>query len=141
MKMNSKWAIFLGWVFVGLFSIESFAQVEYHYYDTYDEVRVGYRWQRASIFQSNSDAVLNLELTNLQDSAVQVGFSVGFYRDNQLVLESPDNKVCLKPGQTRRGLRGDMRFRAEGITLDMIEEEWFSWELFRVEVTGVAGCD
>mgnify|MGYP001108979490 CR=1 FL=1 len=130
----------LGLLFTVLLSKGSAAQVEYHYYDTFDEIRVGFRWQRSHIFQRGSDAVLNLELTNMRDAAVEVTFTVGFYRDHQLILENSDNSICLKPGQRRRGVRGDLRYSAAGINLEMTEKEWFSWEMFHVEVTEVSDC-
>jgi hypothetical protein len=133
--------LFLGLLFAAFFSKGSNAQVEYHYFDTFEEVRVGYRWQRSNLLQRNSDAVLNLELTNQRETAVEVSFVVGFYRDHVLILESSDNKVCLKPGQSRRGVRGDLRYAATGINLGMTEKDWFSWEVFDVEVTEVEGCD
>jgi hypothetical protein len=138
--MRLKQLMLLGFLLAVFFSKGSHAQVEYHYYDTFDEVKVGFRWQRANIFQRNSDAVLNLELTNLKDTAVEVTFTVGFYRDHQLILENSDNKICLKPGQSRRGVRGDLRYSAGGITLDMTEKDWFTWEIFLFEVTEVSDC-
>jgi hypothetical protein len=130
-----------GLVFLTVWACTAAAQVQYHYHETHDTVRVGYRWQRAQLFSRDSDAVLNLELVNQGDAAVEVLFSVGFYRDQQLFLEARDNRICLRPGQTRRGVRGDLRFSATGITLDDTEEAWFSWDLFGVVVREVAGCD
>lgn len=131
----------LGLIFTTFLFSGSNAQVQYHYFDTFDEVRVGYRWQRTNILQRNSDAVLNLELVNQGEAAVEVSFTVGFYRDHLLILENSDNKLCLKPGQSRRGVRGDLRYSAAGINLEMTENEWFSWEVFDVEVTEVEDCD
>jgi hypothetical protein len=109
-------------------------QVEYHYLETQDSIRVEYRWTRANLLNRNSDAVLYLQFTNMNPHPVAITYSVGFYRDQQLFLASEDNEVCLKPGQRRRGSRTDMRFSAEGINMSMIEENWFSWDIFEFDV-------
>jgi hypothetical protein len=109
-------------------------QVEYHYFETQDSVRIEYRWARANLLNRNSDAVLYLQVTNMNPYPVAITYSVGFYRDNQLFLESAENKLCLNPGQRRRGSKTDMRFSAEGINMAMIEEKWFSWDVFEFDV-------
>lgn len=109
-------------------------QVEYHYLETQDSIKVEYRWTRANLLNRNSDAVLYLQFTNMNPHAVAITYSVGFYCDQQLFLASADNEVCLKPGQRRRGSRTDMRFSAEGINMSMIEENWFSWDIFEFDV-------
>lgn len=110
-------------------------QVEYHYFDTRDGIKIEYRWVRASLLDRNSDAVLYLQFTNESKSPVLIDYSVGFYRDDQIIVQSVDNQVGLKPGQRRRGSRSDMRFSAPGINMSMIEEAWFSWDIFKFDVS------
>ena len=112
-------------------------QVEYHYYDTQDSIKIEYRWARANLFDRNSDAVLYLQFTNESTNVVSIDYSVGFYREEQIMVEAPGNKVQLKPGQRRRGSRSDMRFSAPGIDLSMVEEAWFSWDIFKFDVSSV----
>lgn len=115
-------------------------QVEYHYYDTQDSIKIEYRWARANLLNRNSDAVLYLQFTNMGPEPVAITYSLGFYRDHQLFLGSEDNMVCLMPGQRRRGSKSDMRFSAEGINMSMVEEKWFSWDIFEFEVE-VSECE
>lgn len=115
-------------------------QVEYHYFDSLDGVRIDYRWSRANLLNRNSDAILYLQLTNENDHAVKIVYTVGFYRDDQLFLESDSSVLCLNPGQRRRGSRSDMRYSAEGMDMSMTEEEWFSWG-FVVFDAEEASCD
>ena len=129
--------IFLG----AVFSSNVYAQqVEYHYFDLRDGVRVDYRWTRSSLFDRGSDAVLYLQMTNENEFPVKIVFTVGFYRDEQLFVESAQNILCLAPGQRRRGSRSDMRYSADGINLAMTEEEWFSWDINDFDVEE-ASCE
>ena len=109
-------------------------QVEYHFFDKRDGIKIEYRWARANLFDRNSDAVLYLQMTNENEYPVNIVYDLVFYRDEQLYLESAGNTLCLSPGQRRRGSRTDMRFSAEGITLPMIEEDWFDWDLIVFDV-------
>jgi hypothetical protein len=115
-------------------------QVEYHYFDNIDGVRIDYRWSRANLLNRNSDAVLYLQLTNENDHAVKIVYTVGFYRDDQVFMESENSVLCLNPGQRRRGSRSDMRYSAEGLNMEMTEEEGFSWD-FVVFDAEEASCD
>ncbi len=130
-------------LFAGLllgFSQPVSAQVEYTYFDNRDGVLAEYRWQRSHPFKKGSDAMLNIQLTNQSAYSVEVVFSLGFYNDNQLMLESRGNRVCIKPGQRIRGHRAGLRFSAEGISLEMAQAAWFSWDLFDFEVKEVPDC-
>ena len=109
-------------------------QVEYHYFDEKDQVKIEYRWTRSNMLDRNSDAVLYLQITNLNDHPVLISFDLGFYQDDQLFLESKGNTLCLNPGQRRRGSRTDMRFSAPGIGLRQVESDDFSWDMIRFEV-------
>lgn len=110
-------------------------QVEYHYFDTIENVKIEYRWTRANLLSRSSDAVLYLQITNNNDFPVHITYDVGFYQDEQLFLESKDNVICLNPGQRRRGSRTDMRFSAPGIGMDAVEGPDFSWDIivFHIE--------
>ena len=112
------------------------AQVEYQEHETVDNVLVEYRWQRESFFGRDPGAVLNLKLTNLSDAHLEVRFTAGFYRDGRLFMESSEQLHCLKPWESRRGGRGDLRFTAPDVFMSTLEEESFDWDLplFRVEV-------
>ncbi len=129
-----KYLIFL--IFFGaVYSTTAFGQqVEYHYFDLREGVRIDYRWTRASLFDRGSDAVLYLQMTNENDFPVKIVFTVGFYRDEQLFVEGAQNILCLNPGQRRRGGRSDMRYSADGINMVMTEEEWFSWDIIDFDV-------
>lgn len=115
-------------------------QVEYHYFDTKEGVRIEYRWSRANLLDRNSDAVLFLQMTNTNETEVKIVYGIGFYRDDILMLEGVDNVLCLKPGQRRRGSRTDMRFSAPGINMSMVDEEWFSWDIIDFIVVE-SGCE
>lgn len=115
--------------------------VQYHDYDTIDNVRIEYRWQRASFFQRNPPALLNLKLTNLSDAHVEIRFAAGFYRDEQLFFESSEQLYCLEPWESIRGGRASLRFEADGVHMDTTEEDWFSWDMPFIEVRVVDSCD
>ncbi len=128
----------------GLFLIAgktAFAQVEYHVHDTIEEVKVEYRWQRERFFGSDPNAVLNMRLTNLTDDYVVFSFVPAYYRDVVIMYETAEYTACLAPGQTLRGGRAGLRFVADGITMSMVEQEWFSWDIPYVSVEIVDDCD
>ncbi len=122
-------------------STVSVAQVEYHEYDTTDDILIEYRWQRGSFLGRNPDAILNLKMTNLSDETLEVVFTAGFYKDHQLFFESEEQRICLASGESQRGGRAGLRFKAENIKMDTIEEEWFSWDIPFIEVTPVVHCE
>ncbi len=117
------------------------AQVEYKEHETVDNVLVEYRWQRGSFFGRDPNAVLNLKLTNLSDAYLEVRFTAGFYRDGQLFMESTEQVHCLKPWESRRGGRGDLRYTAEDVRMSTLEEESFDWDLPFFTVQVVEGCE
>ncbi len=119
----------------------AFAQVRYHEHERSDEVLVEYRWQKERFFAQNPHALLNLRITNLTDEHLTFRFTVGFYRDFQLFFESTEREVCLAPGESLRGRRADLRFRAEDIRMDTVEKDWFSWDLVHAETRLSASCD
>ncbi len=104
-------------------------QVQYHEHERTDEVLIEYRWQKERFFARNPNALLNLRITNLTDEQLVFRFTVGFYRDYQLFFESEEQEVRLEPGESIRGRRGDLRFRADDIYMDTVEEDWFSWDM------------
>ncbi len=132
--------LFLFPLFVFLSAHGVAQQVEYHYFDTREGIRIEYRWSRANLFDRNSDAVLFLQMTNTKEVEVKIVYGVGFYRDDVLILEGLDNVLCLKPGQRRRGSRTDMRFSAPGINMPMVDKDWFSWDIVDFIVVE-SGCE
>ncbi len=109
-------------------------QVQYHEHERTDELLIEYRWQKERFFARNPNALLNLRITNLTDEPLVFRFTVGFYRDHQLFFESEEQEVHLEPGESIRGRRDDLRFRADDIFMDTVEEDWFSWDMPFVEV-------
>ena len=138
--MRNKIISVLAFGIVLLISGSAYSQVQYHPLDTIEDVLIEYRWQKASFFGKDPDAILNLRITNTSDEFIELVFTTGFYRDGQLFFESPEQDLCLAPGETRRGGRADLRFSAEGIRMSTIEEEWFTWDLPFINVNIVADC-
>jgi hypothetical protein len=120
---------------------ESFAQSGFSEYQTKDSIRIQYRWSRQNPVDPMSNAALSLRLTNNTSLPVVVALSVNFFRDKTLMFESRDNHYCLMPGQSLRGALANMRFMAEGVTLEMTREPWFSWEITGFSVEKVASCN
>jgi hypothetical protein len=123
----------------GIFS--SYGQRGYTELKTEDNIKVMYRWQRLQHFNKNSDAVLNLRLTNLSESHVVLTYSLNFYENKIAVYESETQRLCLKPGQSLRGGYADLRFTVEGMKLEMVERDTFSWEFFDFDVEEVESCE
>lgn len=119
----------------------AFAQVEYHEHDTIDNVLIEYRWQRERFFERDPHAILNLKVTNLSNSYIELTFTAGFYRDEQLIFETAEQSLCLEPWESKRGRRADLRFSAEGIRMGAVEEEWFSWDIPFIDVRVVDECE
>ncbi len=117
------------------------AQVAYQEHLETDEVLIEYRWQKEKFFARNPHALLNLQVTNLTGEHMVIRFAVGFYRDQQLFFESEAYEICLEPGESLRGRRGDLRFKAEDIRMDVIEEDWFDWDIVWHETEQVDACD
>ncbi len=116
-------------------------QVEYKEHVALDELLIEYRWQAERLFQRSGNAVLNLQMTNLTELHLEVTFIVAFYRDGQIFQESSKNVYCFEPLQRRRAGRAGLRFMAEGVTLEDIEKDEFSWEVLIEEITETDHCE
>ncbi len=120
----------------------AYAQIiRYEEHTTIDELRVEYRWQRERFFVRDSNAVLNLQLTNLTESYLKVSFVVAYYRDEKIFFESEDNSLCLRPGQRIRGGRAGLRFVADDVLRAEIDEENFAWDILFSEISEVRSCE
>ncbi len=127
----------------GLFLVAgktAFAQVEYHVHDTIEDIKVEYRWQRERFFGSDPNAVLNMRLTNLSDDYVVFSLVPAYYRDGVIMFEADEFTICLAPGESLRGGRAGLRFVADEITMSMVEQEWFSWDISYVSAEIVDDC-
>lgn len=122
------------------FSNTSFAQRGFDDYGTEDGIRIQYRWTRHVPLAQDSNAALSLRLTNEHPHPVIVSLTVAFFRDEKVMFESPENNYCLEAGQSLRGALANMRFMAEGITLDMTQQDWFSWKISEISVKQVDSC-
>ncbi len=139
-KLLFSWALCL--ILPGLVAEQAAAQqVKYLAFETIEGVEVSYRWHRSSVLNRQSDAVLNLQFVNQTAFPLEVEFDLGFYRDEQLMFASEENRICLRPGQRRRGLRAGLRFTAPGIKMDMVDADWFSWGFIHFEATEVDNCN
>jgi hypothetical protein len=134
-----NYLLFMGFLFAGVFS--GYSQRGYTEFKTQDGIKVMYRWQRLNPLQKDSDAVLNLRVTNLTESHVEWTHSVIFYNDKLPIYESEPAVLCLKPGQSARGGFADLRFTVEGMKLDVVNTDLFDWEFFDFEVKPVESCD
>lgn len=119
----------------------AWAQVEYDEYGEAGGVFIEYRWQRESFFGRDPYALLNLKLTNRAEDHREIAFVIAFYRDDILIFESEEQIICLKPGESIRGGRADLRFSAEGIRMSTIEEGGFDWDFLYFEVETVPACE
>jgi hypothetical protein len=137
--MKTKFLFAIGILFF-MTSSSLFAQRGYIDLKTEDSLKIQYRWHRVSLSNKDSDAVLNLRVTNLSPSAVKWTFTVVFYNDKMAVHESEVTEVCLKPGQSLRGGLAGLRYSLEGMKLDAVEKEGFSWEFETFEVEEVPNC-
>ncbi len=122
------------------FSNTSYAQRGFDEYGTEEGIRIQYRWARHIPVAPESNAALSLRLTNEHPNPVIVTITISFYREGKLMFESRDNNYCLEVGQSLRGAPANMRFMAEGLTLDMTQEDWFSWKISAISVKPVESC-
>lgn len=136
-----KRKLFIVMAFMAIGAGLTFGQRGYTEFGKEENLMVMYRWQRASFFQKDSDAVLNLRVTNENESAVEWTFTVGFYNDEALMYESEQVTLCLKPGQSRRGGLAGLRFTVDGMKMDAVEDEKFSWEFGVYDVDEVEDCN
>ncbi len=126
-------------LFIATFGL--YAQRGYTEFVTQDSIQVMYRWQKVSPFKKDSDAVLNLRATNLSDSAAKWTFTVVFYNDKMAIHESEITTLCLKPGQSLRGGLAGLRYTVEGMKLDAVDTDYFTWDFDLFEVEKVENCD
>jgi len=122
------------------FANNTYAQRGFDEYGTEEGIRIQYRWARHIPVSPESNAALSLRLTNEHPHPVVVSLTVAFFRDEKVMFESPENNYCLEVGQSLRGALANMRFMAEGITLDMTQQEWFSWKISEISVKEVVSC-
>jgi hypothetical protein len=129
----------LGLLFLTILSAS--AQRGFTEFETEDDIKVMYRWQRATFFLKNIDAVLGLRVTNLSDSHVKWTYSVAFYNDKMLSYESETSELCLKPGQSRRGSLAGLRYSVEGMKMEDVQSDSFSWDFGIFDVEKVENYD
>jgi hypothetical protein len=122
-------------------SYSSVAQRGYTDFRTEDGVKVMYSWQKASILKKDSDATLNLRVTNENEYPVKWTFTVAFYNDKMAVHESEPTEVCLKPGQSLRGGLAGLRFSVEGLKMEDVSSEHFEWDIEIFDVEQVEACE
>lgn len=138
--MNKLLSIIFFLAAIMAFSNTSYAQRGFDNYGTEEGIRIQYRWTRHIPLAKESNAALSLRLTNEHPHPVIVTITIRFYREGKLMFESRDNNYCLEAGQSLRGAPANMRFMAEGLTLEMTKEGWFSWNVSNVSVKEVSGC-
>jgi len=138
--MKTSIYYFLAAIVISLGSLTAEAQRGYTKFDNEENMEIMYRWQRASIFDRESDAVLNIRVTNQNDSDVNWTYAVGFYIDGMLVFESETYELCLREGQSRRGGLAGLRFTMEGVKPEDVEKENFQWDFVVFDVEEVESC-
>ncbi len=116
-------------------------QVKYQEFLESEELLVEYRWQHERVLRKSGNAILNLQITNLLETPLEVAFTVAFYRDGQLVFESEENVYCFKPGQRRRGGRAALRYYVDGWSMEDVKQENFSWDLLIDDIRKVPACE
>jgi hypothetical protein len=122
------------------FTNSSFAQRGFDDYGTEEGIKIQYRWARHIPVDAASNAALSLRLTNEHPHPVIATITVTFFRNEQVMFQSRHNNYCLEAGQSLRGALAGLRFMAEGISLDMTQEEWFSWKITEISVKEVSSC-
>ncbi len=116
-------------------------QVKYQQFMESEKHLVEYRWQHERVLRKSGNAILNLRITNLLETPLEITFTVAFYRDGQLVFESEENVYCFKPGQRRRGGRAGLRYYVEGWSMDDVKTENFLWDLLIDDIRKVPACE
>jgi hypothetical protein len=117
------------------------AQARFIEYDNEENLLIQYRWSRSSPFNKESDAVLNLRVVNYNDTHIKWNYSIGLYNQGVKFFESEISELCLNPGESRRGSLAGLRFSAEGITMEDVEDPGFAWEFVVFDVQKVGKCD
>jgi hypothetical protein len=128
-------------VMLMLISSSAVAQRGYTEFKTEEGVAVMYRWQRAQFFNRDSDAVLNLRVTNENEYPVNWTYSVIFYHDKMAMHESADTTLCIQPGQSKRGAFAGLRYTVDGLKLSDVESDIFEWEFSVFDVEEVEDCN
>lgn len=123
-----------------LFCGSAHAQRGYEDFANEENLRIMYRWQHASVFNRQSDAVLNLRVTNNNPSIVVWTYSVAFYKTGMKVYESETYELCLQEGQSRRGGLAGLRFTVEDLKMEDVEKETFDWDFSIFDVEEVEKC-
>jgi hypothetical protein len=125
---------------ISMLSLTAEAQRGYTKFDNEENLEIMYRWQRASVIDRDSDAALNIRVTNNNETPVNWTYAVGFYIDGLLVYESETYELCLLKGQSRRGGLAGLRFTMEGVKPEDVEKENFQWDFVVFDVDEVEGC-
>lgn len=100
----------------------------YDEFSVEDSVKTEFKWQRSNFMNKNSDAILNLKVTNLNEKAVEFIYSIGFYEDDLLVFESDQDTLCIDPGKNKRGGLHGLRFTVDDLNKEKATSKNFSWE-------------
>jgi hypothetical protein len=116
------------------------AQRGYTDFKTEDDVKVMYRWHNVSHFKKDSDAVLNLRVTNQNETPVKWNFKVVFYIDEMAVFESENIDVCINAGRSLRGGLAGLRFTYDGLKLEEVNKPSFKWDFEVFDVEEVESC-
>ncbi len=122
-------------------SFSSMAQRGYTDFKTEDGVKVMYSWQKVSPLKKDSDVSLNLRVTNENEYPVNWSFTVTFYNDKMAFQESELTEVCLKPGQSLRGGLAGLRFTSDGLKMEVVNSDYFEWDIEIFDVEQVEACD
>lgn len=138
---NTLLSIFAAACIVFCVNVAQAQIVKYEAHETLDELQIDYRWQRERFFVRNSNAVLNLQLTNLSESHLEVYFVIAYYRDDEIFFESEKKSLCLRPGQRIRGGRAGLRFVADDVLRADVDKENFTWDILFSEIREVASCE
>ena len=116
------------------------AQIRYTDFETIEDVKIEYRWQRSNIFKSETRTILNLRIENTNDYPVNIEFVVGFYESGKLEYKSEDMEKCFEAGERKRGGLADLRFQCTELTRNAIESEDFDWEFIHFNVEQTDEC-
>jgi len=129
-------------VVIIVFSMSGLLQAQRGYTDfkTEDNVKVMYRWQKISPFKKDSDAALNLRVTNQNESPVQWSYKIIFYIDEMAVFESESMDVCINAGRSLRGGLAGLRFTYDGLKLEDVNKSSFKWDFEVFDVEEVESC-
>lgn len=140
MKTNI-YRVLIGLLLLAPVQIAFAQQVKYQQFMESEELLVEYRWQHERVLRKSGNAILNLQITNLLETPLELTFTIAFYHDGQLVFESEENVYCFTSGQRRRGGRAGLRYYVDGWTMEDIKQENFSWDLLMDDIRMVPACE